>query len=357
MTSIQHRTASSLSVDTEIAAPVAAAREAGLRYVSDARPGIRRKRAGKHFSYIGLDSNPIHDQKELERIHHIGIPPAWKDVWICPDPRGHIQATGRDAKGRKQYRYHPEWREIRDETKYDRMQAFGQALPTLRQRVEQDLGRSGLIREKVLAAIVRLLDTTSIRVGNEEYARENASYGLTTLHTDHVEVKGSELRFHFRGKGGKVQEIDIRDRRLARLVKRCQDLPGQELFQYEDENGALRTVGSDDVNEYLREATGQEFSAKDFRTWAGTVTAVCALQDLGPVEKITDAKKNVVHAIEIAAHHLGNTPAICRKSYVHPEVIAAYLDGWLLTAIQQHNQKQGEGLKPEEAAVLAFLEK
>lgn len=343
----------------EIAAPVQAARAAGLRYVTDATPGIRRKRAGKHFSYIGLDGKPIHDEVELKRIRSLGIPPAWKNVWICPNPRGHIQATGRDAKGRKQYRYHPKWREIRDETKYDRMIAFGEALPTIRERVAHDLKLPGLPREKVLATIVRLLDMTSIRIGNEEYARENGSFGLTTMQEKHVEVEGSKVQFHFKGKSGKEHLIDVKDRQLARIIKKFQDLPGRELFRYIDEDKELRTISSDDVNEYLQQITGQEFTAKDFRTWAGTVTATCTLLDLGEYESQTQAKKNVVRAIESAASHLGNTPAICRKSYVHPEIVDAYLDGKLLQAVKQDEQAVVEalhGLRPEELSLLAFLE-
>jgi DNA topoisomerase-1 len=344
----------------EVAAPIEAARAAGLRYVSDATAGIHRKRAGKYFSYTGLDGKPIRDEAELQRIRSLGIPPAWTNVWICPNPNGHIQATGRDAKGRKQYRYHPKWREIRDETKYDRMLAFGEALPQIRERVEHDLRLHGLPREKVLATIVRLLDLTSIRIGNEEYARENGSFGLTTMQNEHVEVEGANVQFHFRGKSGKEHLIDVKDRQLAKIIKRFRDLPGHELFHYVDEQGELRTIASDDVNEYLHEITGQPFTAKDFRTWAGTVTATCALLDLGEYESQTQAKKNVVHAIEAAASHLGNTPAICRKSYVHPEILDAYLNGTLLTAAK-HQDEQAvaealHGLRPEEISLLAFLE-
>jgi DNA topoisomerase-1 len=345
---------------TDIAAPVAAAKAAGLRYVSDTMPGIRRKRAGKHFSYIGRDGKPIHDEEELKRIRAIGIPPAWKNVWICPNPRGHIQATGRDERGRKQYRYHPQWRKIRDETKYDRMADFGKALPCIRERVAHDLALPGMPREKVLAAVVRLLDLTSLRIGNEEYARENGSFGLTTMRNDHVDVAGTKIQFHFRGKSGKEHTVDIKDRQLARIIKKCQDLPGHELFQYVDEDEELRTIESDDVNEYLRQITEQDFTAKDFRTWAGTLVAACALQDLGEYESQMQAKKNVVRAVEVAAKHLGNTPAICRKSYVHPEVIDAYLNGTLLKALDQHDenavQEALHGLRPEEVAVLSFLQ-
>ncbi len=344
----------------DIAAPIEAAKAAGLRYVSDATPGIQRKRAGKHFSYLDLNGKPIHDEEQLKRIRSLGIPPAWTNVWICPNPRGHIQATGRDAKGRKQYRYHPKWRVIRDETKYDRMMAFGKALPLIREHVEHDLRLHGLPREKVLATVVRLLDTTSIRIGNEEYARENGSFGLTTMRDNHVDVEGATVEFHFRGKSGKDHTIDVKDRQLANIIRRCQALPGHELFKYYDEQKQLHTIESDNVNAYLHQITGQEFTAKDFRTWAGTVTATCALQDLGEYESQTHAKKNIVHAIEVASKHLGNTPAICRKSYVHPEIIDAYLNGSLLKALQQDDERGViealHGLRPEEIAVLAFLE-
>ena len=351
---------SQASQNHEVAESVEAAKHAGLRYVSDMTPGIGRKRAGKHFSYISLDGKPIRNEEELKRIRSLGIPPAWTNVWICPNPRGHIQATGRDAKGRKQYRYHPKWRAIRDETKYDRMLAFGKALPLIRERVIHDLKHTGLPREKVLATLVRLLDTTSIRIGNEEYARENNSFGLTTMRDDHVEVEGTNIEFHFRGKSGKEHTIDVKDRQLARIIKKFQDLPGHELFQYYDEHGNLHVMQSDDVNAYLHQITEQEFTAKDFRTWAGTVTATCALEDLGPFETQTQAKKNVVRAIEAASKHLGNTPAICRKSYVHPEIIDAYLNGSLLAALKRDDEQAVvealHGLHPEEIAVLAFLD-
>ena len=343
----------------EQADPAIVAKAAGLRYVSDTTPGIRRKRVGKNFSYIGLDGKPIHDREELKRIRSIGIPPAWTHVWICPRPDGHIQATGRDAKGRKQYRYHPHWREVRDETKYSRMIAFGEALPQIRARVARDLTLPGLPHEKVLAAIVWLLDATALRVGNEEYARENGSFGLTTLRRQHVSVSGSKLRFHFRGKSGKEHSVSIENRQLARIVKRCQDLAGQELFQYIDDDGQRYTIESDDVNKYLREISGQDFTAKDFRTWSGTVFAAEALQGLGEFETQTEAKKNVGEAIEVAARHLGNTKAICRKCYVHPQVINAYLNGSLFSSLGQYQVEKSErdtkDWRPEEARVLEFL--
>jgi DNA topoisomerase-1 len=339
--------------------PIETAKAAGLRYVSDTQPGIQRKRVGKHFSYIGLDGKPIRDPQELERIKKIGTPPAWKQVWICPSPKGHIQATGRDAKGRKQYRYHPRWREVRDETKYDRMIAFGEALPAIRERVEHDLSLPGLPYEKVLATVVRLLDTTLIRVGNEEYARENQSYGLTTIRSHHVEVTGTTVHFHFRGKSGREHAIDLKDRQLAKIVKRCQDLPGHELFQYVDEQGIQRTVESGDVNDYLREISGQDFTSKDFRTWRGTVIVMGELEKKGAFESQTQGKKNMVEAIKTTAEQLGNTPSICRKCYVHPGVLDAYLDNSLLSFMRQYNDREKkevrEGLKPEEIRALAFL--
>lgn len=338
---------------------VQAAKDAGLRYMSDSMPGIHRKPAGDDFIYIGVDGKPIRDARELERIRSLVIPPAWTDVWISPTPRGHIQATGRDAKGRKQYRYHDRWRTARDETKYERMIAFGEALPHIRKRVAEDLGGSGLTREKVLATVVRLLDETDIRVGNQEYARENESYGLTTLHNEHVEIAGSTLHFQFRGKSGKEHSVEVRDQRVAKIVKRCQDLPGQELFQYLDDTGERRLIESSDVNEYLREISGQDFTAKDFRTWAGTVLAAHALRDMGAAETKTTAKKNVSAAVKLAAEHLGNTPTICRKCYVHPSVVASYLDGSLMESeIGRHEKKLmggNDGLSEEEAEVLAFL--
>jgi DNA topoisomerase I len=339
--------------------PVESAQAAGLRYVSDADPGIRRKRVGKHFSYIGLDGRPIHDPTTLKRIKALGIPPAYTDVWICPDPRGHLQATGRDARGRKQYRYHRHWRQVRDETKYNRMIAFGQALPAIRVRTEQDLSLPGLPRAKVLASVVRLLETTLIRVGNEEYAKTNRSFGLTTMRDRHVTIDGATVHFHFRGKSGKTQTVNLNDRRLARIVKRCRDLPGYELFQYIDEQGQRQTIGSGDVNEYVREITGQDFTAKDFRTWAGTVLAAQALQEYEAFDSAAQAKKNVVRAIERVAERLGNTPSICRKCYVHPAVLDAYLDGSLIKTLQQRaDQEFAESLRdlrPEEATVMRLL--
>jgi DNA topoisomerase-1 len=339
--------------------PLESAEEAGLRYVTDETPGIRRRRAGRGFSYIGLDGTRITDPKRLAWFKRLAIPPAWTDVWICPVKNGHLQATGRDARGRKVYRYHPRWREVRDEVKYERMISFGKALPRIRARVDEDLRRPGLPREKVLATIVRLLEKTRIRVGNEEYARENRSFGLTTLRDRHARVDDRRIVFHFKGKAGKEHEIAISDPRLARIVGRSQDLPGQELFQYLDDDGERHSVSSDDVNAYLREISGEGFTAKDFRTWAGTVLAAWALAEFEQVDSEAQAKKNVVRAVERVAERLGNTPAVSRKSYVHPEIIDAYLDGDVVRAAREHADQQLETslpkLEPEEAAVLALL--
>ncbi len=340
--------------------PIESAREAGLRYVSDDRPGIRRVRRGNGFRYVQPDGQPVRDRDTLRRIRSLAIPPAWTDVWICLLANGHLQATGHDARGRKQYRYHPRWRAVRDETKYDRLIAFGQALPRIRARVEQDLAQPGLPRSKVLATVVRLLETTLIRVGNEEYARTNGSFGLTTLRNRHVSVEGESVRFSFRGKSGIRHTIRVDDRRLARIVQRCQDLPGQELFQYLDDDGTPRDIDSADVNAYLHEIAGQEFTAKDFRTWAGTVLAARALQEFESFDSQTQAKRNIVAAIESVSKRLGNTKAVCRKCYVHPAVLNAYLDGSLLETLRQRVEKEIAGslaeLPPEEAAVLAFLQ-
>jgi DNA topoisomerase-1 len=341
--------------------PVESARAAGLRYVSDTGPGIARKRAGKGFAYVGPDGGKVHDKETLARIKALAIPPAWTDVWISPHERGHIQATGRDDKGRKQYRYHPRWHEVRDETKFTRMVAFGKALPAIRKRVEKDLSLPGLPREKVLATVVRLLETTLIRVGNEEYARTNKSFGLTTLRDRHVEVNGSEVRFRFRGKSGRTHSISLRDRRLAGIVKHLQDLPGQDLFEYVDDDGERQAVTSADVNEYLREISGEDFTAKDFRTWAGTVLASVALQEMESVDSEAGAKQNIVQAIESVAERLGNTPTVCRKCYVHPAVIDSYVDGTLLENVKDKAREELarnlSDLPPEEAAVLVLLEK
>ena len=321
-----------------------AAAEAGLRWTCDDGPGIHRLRAGKNFRYVDERGHAVRDAKTLARIRALAIPPAWTNVWICASPSGHMQATGRDARGRKQYRYHARWREKRDETKYDKMLLFGLALPKLRARVDEDLGRAGLPREKILATVVRLLETTLIRVGNEEYARANDSYGLTTLRSRHVDVDGNRLRFEFRGKSGVRRLVSLHDRRLARIIRRCQDLPGHELFQYVDESGARRAIDSQDVNDYLREITRQEITAKDFRTWNGTVLAAAALREASRAEA-KPTKRAVVRCIEQVAARLGNTKAVCRKCYVHPKVIDAYLDGSLDGALGKSDDVETGVLK------------
>ncbi len=338
-----------------------AARAVGLRYVSDEEPGIRRRRAGKGFAYTGPDGEPVREEPVLSRIRALAIPPAYTDVWICTRANGHIQATGRDARGRKQYRYHPRWREFRDSNKYERMLDFARTLPAIRERVAADMGKRGLGREKVLATVVNLLETTLIRVGNSDYAKQNKSYGLTTLRTRHVDVEGGALRFRFKGKSGKEWNVRVRDRRLARIVRSCQELPGQHLFQYADEAGEIRAVTSADVNDYLREITGRDITAKDFRTWAGTVLAAMALKEFETFDSAAAAKKNLRAAIEKVAARLGNTPTICRKCYIHPEVMNAYVAGSLLEEIKEEVESELRdelaGLEPEEAAVLAMLQK
>jgi DNA topoisomerase I len=345
---------------TAPAPPTESAEAAGLRYILDDRPGISRIRAGKGFRYLAPNGKVIRDPHTLGRIRALAIPPAWTDVWICPLAEGHLQATGRDDRGRKQHRYHPRWRAVRDETKYHRMIAFGQALPRIRARTERDLARRGLPRDKVLATVVRLLETTLIRVGNEEYARQNRSFGLTTMHDQHVDIAGDKLRFEFRGKSGIRHSVGMHDRRLARVVKQCQEVPGYELFQYVDADGTRHAIDSADVNDYLRRVSGQDFTAKDFRTWAGTVLAARALQEFEAFDSTAQAKKNVVRAIETVAKRLGNTTAVCRKCYVHPAVLDAYLDGTLLERLQGRVERAlRRGLshfRPEEAAVLAFLQ-
>ncbi len=315
--------------------PVESAKAAGLRYVTDDRPGIRRRKVGKGFRFLHPDGRPVKEPAILERIRKLAIPPAYTDVWICPLANGHLQATGRDARGRKQYRYHPDWRSVRDETKFGKMIAFAEALPKIRRKVEQDLGLPALPREKVVAAVVKLLETTLIRIGNKEYAKQNRSFGLTTLRDRHVDIAGSKVRFEFRGKSGQDHAVEIADRRLARVVKRCRDLPGQELFQYLDENGERQTISSGDVNTYLREVTGEEFTAKDFRTWGGTVLALSALAEVGLCESEKEANKAVVEAIKQVSSELGNKPAICRKFYVHPVVIESFVEGSLVSALEE----------------------
>jgi DNA topoisomerase-1 len=339
--------------------PLAAAKLAHLRHVSDDDPGITRHRARNGFDYRSPDGALVRDIDTLRRIRSLAIPPAWTGVWICPLAHGHIQATGRDARGRKQYRYHPRWRAVRDESKFDKMIVFGRVLPLIRARVEADLCRPGLPRERVLAAIVRLMERTLIRIGNNEYAKANKSFGLTTLRDRHVEIEGAHLRLSFRGKSGKRHDSDIQDRRLARIVKQCRDLPGYELFQYLDGDGNRHTIDSADVNAYLREIAGEEITAKDFRTWAATNLAALALQELETLDGTPNQKQRIVRAVEKVAKHLGNTPTICRRCYIHPAILDGYLDGSLLTALAEqaeaHLIENIAGMTAEEAAVTAFL--
>jgi DNA topoisomerase-1 len=338
--------------------PIESAREAGLRYVMDDRPGIRRMKSGSGFRYVAPDGSPVRDEKTLARIKALAIPPAYKDVWVCPFANGHLQATGIDERGRKQYRYHAKWREARDENKYARMMAFGAALPKIRAATQKHLALAGMPREKVLATIVQLLEKTLIRVGNEEYARTNKSHGLTTMRNRHVAVEGSHVTFSFKGKSGVRHAIELQDRRLARVLTKLTDLPGQELFQYLDENGATHSIGSADVNAYLKEISGEEFTAKDFRTWAGTILAALALQELESFDSPTQAQRNVVAAIENVAKKLGNTPSVCRKCYVHPAILDSYIDGSLVETLQQRATdatKAWKELQPEEAAVMSLL--
>ncbi len=334
-----------------------AAKAAGLRYTTDALPGIRRVKRGKHFAYVAADGKPIADRNEIARIKSLAIPPAYADVWICPFANGHLQATGRDARGRKQYRYHKRWRAVRDETKFDRMVGFAKALPKIRAAIARDIVKPGLPREKVLATVVDLLEETAIRVGNEEYARENDSYGLTTLQEDHVRVKGETIRFHFRGKSGKVHDIAVKDKRAARVIKAIQDLPGQQLFEYVDDEGTPHPVHSDDVNAYIKEIAGDDFTAKDFRTWEGTMS--CALE-LAAIraEGAGEAKKALVEAIARVAERLGNTPAVCKKSYIHPGVVDEFLaHGALELVTEQLSTRERYALSRHESAVVALVER
>jgi DNA topoisomerase-1 len=342
------------------AAPADSAKAAGLRYTTDATVGISRRRAGTGFTYFTSTGTVLRNPAELHRIRSLVIPPAWKDVWICPDPRGHLQATGRDARGRKQYRYHPRWRVVRDETKFHRLIGFAQALPGVRLRAAADLRRTGLPKEKVIAAVVQLLEKTLIRVGNDEYVRQNRSFGLTTLRDGHVRVSGARLTFTFRGKSGVEHEVDLDDRRLARVVKACRDLPGYELFQYLDEDGKRQTILSSDVNEYLRQVAREDFTSKDFRTWSGTVLAAQVLWDFEQFGSDAEARRNIVRAVETVAGRLGNTKAVCRKCYIHPAVLDAYVDGSRLYSASprpRRTARRADGLTEAEAAVLGLLQR
>lgn len=333
----------------------------GLRYIADDAPGISRRRRGRGFSYHDPDGKLIEPGRKRDRLEALVIPPAWQDVWISPSPNGHILATGRDDKGRKQYIYHPRWIEQREEAKFDRVLAFGRVLQDVREAVDRDMRRRGLIKPRVVATVVNLLETTLIRIGNPEYARANKSYGLTTLKSRHVDVAGDRLRFQFKGKSGKDVDLDVKDQRLARAVRQIQELPGQAIFQYVDDDGERQTVSSSDVNDYLRTTTGDDFTAKDFRTWAGTVLAAWSLHEFAEFDDDAAAKRNITQAIKRVARRLGNTPTVCRQSYVHPEVLNAYLDGTLVQVLQDRVERELVGrlqrLRPEEAAVLAFLQK
>ncbi|MBV8371316.1 MAG: DNA topoisomerase IB [Candidatus Eremiobacteraeota bacterium] len=336
-----------------------AAKAAGLRYITDAIPGIRRVKRRAGFSFIAADGKPITDRKEIARIKALAIPPAYTDVWISPISNGHLQATGRDARGRKQYRYHKRWREVRDENKFDRMIEFAKALPAIRTAVHSDLGRPGMPREKVLAAIVSLLERTAIRVGNEEYARENESFGVTTLRDEHAEVEGSKVYFRFRGKSGKEHEIEVRDKRIARIVQRAQDLPGQQLFEYVDDDGVVRPVRSEDVNEYIKEISGGEFTAKDFRTWDGTMLCALELAALKAEEESVTARKHLIaEVVKGVAAHLGNTPAVCKKSYIYPGVIDEFLKNGALQLLENAAARaSADALDRHETAVVALIER
>ena len=352
----QEPTASRLTLSD----PKKLAKATHLRYVLDDSPGFTRKRNRNGFRYFDTQGRLIRQIERLRRFKALAIPPAWEDVWISPWADSHLQATGRDARGRKQHRYHPRWREVRDQTKFDRMTAFGRVLPVLRRRVNRDLAFSGLPREKVLATVVKLLETTFIRIGNEEYARHNRSFGLTTMRSKHVKVTGAKIRFEFRGKSGKAFSLDLNNRRLAKIVNQCQDLPGQELFQYVDEGGQSRTISSGDVNDYLREITRKDFTAKDFRTWAGTVLAARAFREINRFDSKANAKRNIVTAVETVAKRLGNTRSVCRNCYIHPAVIDSYLDGSFPHSLSQKAARETaeslNKLTPDESAVMAIIE-
>ena len=329
-----------------------------LRHSCDAEPGYTRRKQGRYWAYFDENGDRVTDRDTIDRLNAIALPPAYENAWFCKDDNGHLQATGVDARGRKQYRYHPKWRVIRDETKFDRMIGFAQALPQIRQETDRDIRRQGMPRQKVLATVVRLLEKTLIRVGNDEYAKQNRSYGLTTLRDGHVDVKGSKVRFTFRGKSGISHTIDLDDRRLARIVRACRDIPGYDLFQYLDDNGKRQVVGSADVNSYLKEISGEDYTSKDFRTWAGTVHAADVLRACGPCASRTEARRNIVKAVESVAKRLGNTRAVSKKCYIHPTIFDAYVDG-LMTKMRvvKRNGRSPHALSECESAVLALLQK
>lgn len=332
-----------------------------LHYVTDVKPGITRKKQGKSFTYFDVKGKKITDAAIIKRINSLAIPPAYTRVWICPLSNGHMQATGMDARGRKQYRYHPAWRAEREANKFEHILFFGEHLPSIRKKIEKDMKLQGMQRNKIMATVVQLLEKTLIRIGNEEYAQKNHSYGLTTLQNKHVQVKGAAIRFKFMGKSGKQWDLSIHDRRIANAIKKCEEIPGHELFKYEDENGHVVDVTSADVNAYLKEITGEHFTAKDYRTWSATVLAALALREFEKLDSKAQIKKNIIRAIESVAKRLGNTPTICRKSYIHPEVISAYLDGDFIQMIEQEIQeefrKKYAYLTAEEIMVLVFLHK
>jgi DNA topoisomerase-1 len=337
----------------------ASAEAAGLQYVTDSLPGISRRRVGRGFSYVDPDGRVVREREDIRRFRSLVIPPAWSDVWICPIPDGHLQVTARDARGRKQYRYHPSFRAHRDHTKFERMVELSDVLWRVREQVERDIALPGLQRRKVMATLVWLLERTLIRVGSHELARENNSFGLTTLRRRHVSIEGSTLRFEFRGKSGVTHAVAVTDRRIARIVQRCRELPGRELFQYVDEDERRQIVYADDVNSYLREITDRDVTAKDFRTWMGTMLAAASLREMGPAPTTRKAERNVLRAIDLTAERLGNTRAVCRKYYIHPVVIAAYLEGAVLPPLPesawQERRLHGPMLRRHEAEVLAFL--
>ena len=338
--------------------PLGAARSAGLRYVSERVPGYTRRKRGRGWSYYAPDGSLVSDKETRARLDSLAIPPAWTDVWISPSPKGHILATGRDERGRKQYIYHPQWNAVRDQRKFDKLLLFGEALPLIRERTDQDLRRHGLGREKVIALVVRLLETTLIRVGNEEYRRNNESFGLTTLRDRHVTVEGATVKFTFKGKTSKDQVVHLRDRRLAKLVERCRDIPGQELFQYLDDDDQRQRIDSGDVNDYLREITGENFTAKDFRTWGGTVLTLRALREIGPAQSKAEAQRSVTAAVKRVAGELGNTPAVCRTYYIHPSVLSCYAENTLydmLPEVSDSTPTSPYALTPEEETVMEFL--
>lgn len=334
-----------------------AARKIGLRYVSDREPGITRKPTARGFHYFDLTGSRVTDAATLKRIHSLVIPPAWSEVWICPRPDGHLQAVGRDARRRKQYRYHNSYRQMRDETKFNRMASFGAALPHIRAQVQKDLGSRGLRKQKILAAIVQLLDSVAIRVGNEDYARQNDSFGLTTLRNDHVDITGQTIHFHFRGKSGQFHKVNLTDRRVAAVVRQCQCLPGQELFVYQDGRGDTGRIHSDDVNEYLDSLTKDKFTAKDFRTWKGTTEMILALRELGPAENATEAKKKITEAVKMTSRKLGNRPSACRAYYIHPAIFESFADGTLLDTLDRARKSyvSDTGLRPEERTALDIV--